>query len=72
MFELEPITGAYGRTYNSLASAQKDFDAGKDFLCANGHSYCNKQDLKDYASIHVRYGKNLTKQGTIIVRKSVT
>jgi len=66
---LEPIQGAYGRTYNSLKAAQADMDAGKDFLCANGHSYCNRQDLhKDFAQIRIRYGLGLRKAGMLTIK----
>jgi len=61
MFGVEPLTGAYGRDYSSLAAAQKDWDEGKDFRTASGQ-YCSKADFDRPMS--VRYAK-LKKKGTL-------
>lgn len=44
MFGIAPLLPAYGRDYNSKASAQIDLDAGKDFVTASGQ-YINNADL---------------------------
>ena len=67
MFGLEPLVGAYGRTYNSLKAMQEDFDKGLDFRCASGR-YANKEDLKDFAEVTVRYGKDFRKVGRLKCR----
>lgn len=66
-FGIEPLVPAYGRSYNSLKVAQEDFDAGKDFKTAFGQ-YATKSELKkDFDSIRIRYGKNLSKSGVLKV-----
>jgi hypothetical protein len=37
------VVGAYGRTYDSIVSAKKDWDTGKDFKIVDG-SYINNND----------------------------
>lgn len=43
---IEPLIPAYGRDYKDLSSAQKDFDADKDFKTAYGQSI-NKSQVKE-------------------------
>jgi len=63
------VTPAYGRDYKSLAEAQTDWDAQKDFiLCDITSPYdgkpINKQQTEPGDVIIVRYGK-LRKQGQL-------
>ena len=44
LYRIEPLLPAYGRKYISVAEAQKDFDANKDFKTAFGQ-YINKTQL---------------------------
>ena len=37
------VVAAYGRTYDSIVSAKKDWESGKDFKIVKG-SYINKSD----------------------------
>lgn len=55
------VTPAYGRDYTSLAKAQADWDAGKDFIIQDimdpyDGKPCNKEDMKD-RHVNVRYGR---------------
>lgn len=38
MFGISPLIPCYGRDYTSNKAAQADFDAGKDFRCADGRA----------------------------------
>lgn len=52
------VSGAYGRTYKSLAKAKEDWAAGKDFIIRdmfNGNGrYVNKEDAGTQ-SVMLRY-----------------
>jgi hypothetical protein len=41
------ITGAYGRTYDSIISAKADWDDNKDFQIIGG-PYINRTDWQEY------------------------
>ena len=45
------VQGAYGRKYNNLINAKRDWEAGLDFCMMNGHTYVNKSD-------HEKFGHN--------------
>ena len=45
------VQGAYGRSYNNLINAKRDWNANLDFVMMNGHTYVNKSD-------HEKYGRH--------------
>ncbi len=45
------VQGAFGRRYNNLIDAKRDWDLGLDFCMMNGHTYVNKSD-------HEKFGRN--------------
>lgn len=59
------VTGAYGRQYATLKEAKQDWQLNKDFRSTVG-PYVNKSDAeKMKLNVVVRYGKNLTRVGTL-------
>lgn len=60
MIGVFPLVGAYGRDYYNRADLEKDFRDGKDFLCANGHTYASIKDFARGSSVSFRYA-NLRK-----------
>tara|TARA_R110002126_G_scaffold14054_17_gene59831 strand:+ start:42 stop:290 length:249 start_codon:yes stop_codon:yes gene_type:complete len=62
LYGIEPLTGAYGRSYTSVSKAQADFNDDKDFRMASG-SYINKSQLLEMGvtTIAFRYDSNRKK-----------
>lgn len=68
MLGVSPIVPAYGRDYRSLAAAQADLDAGRDFVTPGGQYIGREQLLRlGMAAVAVRYG-HLRKVGMMKVR----
>lgn len=59
MFGVTPLSPAYGRDYKTAKAVKADWEAGKDFKCANG-SMCSIRDFGPEDRLEVRYRK-LTK-----------
>lgn len=58
------VIGAYGRTYNSQAAVQADWDADKDFRLAGHSAVTNKSDCEQMGvKVIVRYGKGAERGG---------
>ena len=54
------VRGAYGRHYDSPQSAEKDWDAGKDFFSVTDKCYCSIRDfptLMDSVMVELNNGK---------------
>ena len=54
------VRGAYGRRYDSIESAAKDWDAGKDFFSITDNAYCSTRDfttLMDAVIVKLNNGK---------------
>ena len=69
LYGIEPLTGAYGRSYTSIKAAQADFNADKDFrMCGGG--YVNKPQLVEIGvtMVDFRYGKGNTKKDCLLVQ----
>jgi hypothetical protein len=69
LYGIEPLMGAYGRSYTSIKVAQADFNNDKDFCMASG-SYVNKPQLVEMGvtMIDFRYGKGNTKKDCLKVQ----
>jgi hypothetical protein len=58
------VLGAYGRTYNTQAAVQADWDADKDFRVIGHTSVTNKSDCDAMGiKVIVRYGKGAEQGG---------
>ena len=69
-FGVAPLCPAYGRVYNTQKAVKADWQAGKDFCCANG-SICSIRDFGAFEQLEVRFGKRLEK-ATIVQGSEVT
>jgi hypothetical protein len=57
LFGIEPLQGAYGRTYKSAKTLNEDWNAGKDFRCPSGQM-CSIRDFGEGIILEARYGKH--------------
>ena len=57
MSKYHTLTPAYGRDYNSKASAEEDLRSGKDFVihAPQGTTYCSVRDFNEGDTLNVRY-----------------